>query len=153
MLTSMPISMSLYPYISQQIHNDKKIRFSIYQKYIFYVILLAECVSIVTFIFAPIIIKIMLGAKFLTSINIFIILSIQPLLISVASILTTVGLYSLNLEKYAPIVRIEVSIISTIIYIILIPKIWNIKCRLWIHICRNLRNNYFWLVHSIVQKK
>ena len=123
MLTSMPISMSLFPHISQQIHLNTKKGFQIYQKYIFYVILFAGGISILSFLFAPFIVKIMLGTEFLNAINIFKLLSIQPLLISLASMLTTVGLYSFNLEKFAPLVGVLVSLSATTIYLILIPKL------------------------------
>ena len=101
-------------------HVNTKKGFQIYQKYIFYVILFAGGISILSFLFAPFIVKIMLGTEFLNVINIFKLLSIQPLLISLASMLTTVGLYSFNLEKF---VGVLVSLSATTIYLILIPKL------------------------------
>lgn len=121
MLTSMPINVALFPVISRNFHKSFRDGWLFFKKCLAIVALVAFCVSLMTFLFAPIITKIFLGEQFEASISLLRWFSILPFLVIVSSLLTVQGLYGLQLQKYAPYIGLCLGIISLMANLVLIP--------------------------------
>lgn len=123
MMTSMPINIALFPTISRKIkesYTEGKQTFKLYAKYI---VAIAACISLVSCIFAPLAVRILLGDGFVQSITPLKVLSALPLLVTTASLLTVQGVYGFGMQKYAPIIGLSLCIFSITMNLILIPRI------------------------------
>ena len=86
-----------------------------------YIILASIGISILTFLFSPLLVKILLGSEFLQSIPLLKIFSCLPFLVITASLCTVQGLYGLGFQQYAPFVGLSVGIICILLNLWLIP--------------------------------
>jgi PST family polysaccharide transporter len=102
MITSTPINMSIFPTISMKFAESKQIGLIYLKKSIRHLAIISIIISIATFIFAPLLVKILLGSEFDESINLLRLFSILPFLIIMASLFTVQGLYGAGLQKFAP---------------------------------------------------
>lgn len=125
MVTCMPVNLAIYPSIGRKMAESKEegIRYLI--KIGKYIILFALGFSLLTLLFSPLLIHILLGSEFLPSIPIVRIFSCMPLLVSIANLVTIQGLYGLGYQKYAPIMGLVVGITCITMNLQLIP-IWGI---------------------------
>ena len=122
MVTSTSINMALYPNISRKFALSREIGiayFKVALKYIFWV---AACVSAVTFLFAPLLVRVMLGDDFLDSVPLLRLFAILPLLVTLASTFTVQGLYGMGLQRYAPWVGLSIGIICVTLNLVSIPR-------------------------------
>lgn len=102
MVTSMPINVATYPSISRKMAESKEEGIRYFKKIGKWVVLASLSVSLLTYLFCPLMVKILLGHDFLDSIPVLQILSCLPLLVIAASLFTVQGLYGLGFQRYAP---------------------------------------------------
>lgn len=123
MLTSMPISMSLFPMISRKFNESKEAGLTTLKKSSYIVGGVGLLISVVVFFTSPILVKILLGSEFDASINMLRVFAPLPFLIIMASMFTVQGLYGMQMQKYAPFVGFTVGISCIGFTLLLIPSL------------------------------
>ncbi len=121
MLTSTPINMSMYPTISRKFAKSKQIGISYFKKSMFNLTLISILISLVTFIASPVLVRLLLGKEFESSLDLLRIFSILPFLVIMASLFTVQGLYGAGLQKYAPWIGAILGLLCIIFNMIFIP--------------------------------
>ena len=121
MVTSMPIHIAVFPSISRKFEESKKEGLDYFKKMAKYIILASIGISILTFLFSPLLVKILLGSEFLQSIPLLKIFSCLPFLVITASLCTVQGLYGLGFQRYAPFVGLSIGIVCVLLNQLLIP--------------------------------
>lgn len=121
MLTSTPINMSMYPTISRKFAESKQIGISYFKKSIFNLTLISILISLITFIASPVLVRLLLGKEFESSLSLLRIFSILPFLVIMASLFTVQGLYGAGLQKYAPWIGAILGLLCIIFNLIFIP--------------------------------
>ncbi|MBR2262480.1 MAG: oligosaccharide flippase family protein [Paludibacteraceae bacterium] len=123
MVTSMPINIAIFPSISRKMAESKKEGLHYFITIGKYAILASLLVSVLTYIFSPILVSIFLGEAFANSIPVLKLFSCLPFLVITASLCTVQGLYGLGFQKYAPFMGLTVGIICILLNLILIPRL------------------------------
>ncbi len=123
MLSSMPLSLALYPAMSKAFNESLEKGFATLKRSIAIVTPLALLMCVGIWLFAPLLVKLFLGDGFEESIYLLRLFSPLPLLIIMASFFTVQGLYALKLQKFAPIVGIVVAVFCVIFNAYYIPKL------------------------------
>lgn len=120
MITSIPISIALFPTMSRKFNEslDEGLRF--YKKSILIAGSFALLCSVGIFIFSELLVTILLGDGFEDSVIILRIFSALPFLVIIASMFTVQGMYGLQLQKYAPYIGFTVGILSILLNYFLI---------------------------------
>lgn len=103
MITSTSINLAIYPHISQKFALSKEEGIKTFKTALKYVLLISALVSALTYLFAPLFVKILLGAAFENSVSLLRLFSILPFLVTMASMFTIQGLYGTGLQEYAPV--------------------------------------------------
>lgn len=118
-----PVSTALYPEISRRFEVSKAEGLRSLKR----ALLLAGggsvIVSILTYLCAPIIIRILYGSGFAPSVDILRWLSPIPFLVMSATLLTVQGLYGLGLQKWAPWVGAVLAVCCVSLNVVLLPRI------------------------------
>ena len=133
MVVVMPVSMAVFPEISRRFAQSKAQG----AKFLKQVLLLAggaaTVVSLITFLCAPLMIRIMYGAGFARSIELLKWLSPIPFLVMIATLLTVQGLYGMGLQRWAPWVGVILAVCCVGLNLWLLPLI-GVKgvCISWI---------------------
>lgn len=133
MVVVMPVSMAVFPEISRRFAQSKAQG----AKFLKQVLLLAggaaAVVSLITFLCAPLMIRIMYGAGFAPSIELLKWLSPIPFLVMIATLLTVQGLYGMGLQRWAPWVGVILAVCCVGLNLWLLPLI-GVKgvCISWI---------------------
>lgn len=112
MISSYPINVALFPVISRKFNMSIEDGLIFYKKIFRVVVFFAIISSIIIYLFSDIIVRFLLGAKFVESIPVLHILSFLPFLVIVASMLTVQGMYGLQLQKFAPYIGFLIFILS-----------------------------------------
>jgi PST family polysaccharide transporter len=112
MMTSIPISIALFPTISRKFNESLEEGLRFYKKSILIAGTFALLCSIGVFLFSGLLVKILLGNGFEDSVIILRIFSALPFLVIIASMFTVQGMYGLQLQKYAPYVGFIVGSLS-----------------------------------------
>lgn len=121
MVTSMPIHIAVFPSISRKFEESKKEGLDYLKKMAKYIILASVVISILSYLFSPILVKILLGEEFLPSIPLLKVFSCLPFLVITASLCTIQGLYGLGFQRYAPFVGLSIGIVCVLMNLWLIP--------------------------------
>lgn len=116
-----PISQSMYPYISRLVVNSKKKAVNTIKKILIGVGAVTIVFGIMLFTFAPNIVKILLGPRYMESIIIIRILSPLPFLIGISSMVAVLGLLAFNMNKAFSSIVISVGVVNVILAFILTP--------------------------------
>ena len=133
MVVVMPVSMAVFPEISRRFADSKTQG----AKFLKQVLLLAggaaAVVSLITFLCAPLMIRIMYGAGFAPSVAILRWLAPIPFLVMIATLLTVQGLYGMGLQRWAPWVGVILAVCCVGLNLWLLPLI-GVKgvCISWI---------------------
>lgn len=122
MLTSIPISIALFPVMSRKFNESVKDGLLFFRKCLLWVGGFALTCSLSIFILSPFIVHILLGKGFEESIPVLRLFSLLPFLIITASMFTVQGMYGLQLQKYAPYVGATVGLFSIGLNFILIMR-------------------------------
>lgn len=132
MIVVLPVSMSAYPEISRRFVESKKEGVNFLKRVLLFAGSAAAVLSLLTFIFAPLIIRIMYGAKFAPAVVFLRWLAPIPLLVMIATLLTVQGLYGLGLQRWAPWVGVVLAVFCVGLNLILLPRIGEIGvCISW----------------------
>lgn len=123
MLTSMPVSMSLFPMISRKFSESKELGWQVLKKCAIMVGVAGLLVSAVVYFAAPLLVKMLLGADFTPSVAMLQCFAPLPFLIIMASMFTVQGLYGMQLQKYAPLVGLLVGVCCVGLTLLLIPYV------------------------------
>lgn len=110
MVVVMPVSMAVYPEISRRFAESKGQGVRFLKQVLLWAGAAAAVVSLVAFVGAPLIIRIMYGSGFDPSIGLLRWLSPIPFLVMIATLLTVQGLYGLGLQRWAPWVGLILAI-------------------------------------------
>lgn len=121
MLTTMPVSLALFPVISRKFNNSKVEGWSFFKKILIIVFILSVAICAIVFISSPIIVKLLLGEEFAGAFLVLRYMSVIPGLVIMASILTVQGLYGLQLQRYAPYVGAAAGLTGLTVSLICIP--------------------------------
>lgn len=133
MVVVMPVSMAAYPEISRRFAESKEKGVAFLKRVLLYAGLAAMGVSLLTFLCAPFIIRIMYGEGFAPSVELLRWMAPIPLLVMVATLLTVQGLYGMGLQKWAPWVGFVLAISCVGLNLLLLPRL-GVKgvCISWI---------------------
>lgn len=123
MVVVLPVSTTVYPEISRRFEASKQNGIAFLKRVMLYAGLAAAAVSLLTFIAAPLAIRIVYGHGFAPAIDILRWLSPIPFLVMTATLLTVQGLYGIGLQKWAPWVGGILAVICISMNLILIPRI------------------------------
>lgn len=137
MIVSYPINIALFPTISRRFSQSFVSGWSFYRKAFRIVLFFGTLCSVGIFVFADIIVEIVLGSKFEASAEVLRILSLLPLLVLSASMLTTQGMYGLQLQRYAPYIGATICILSIACNYLLINAM-GIQGAAWAYIVAEL---------------
>lgn len=133
MVVVMPVSMAVYPEISRRFAESKAQGVRFFKRVLLWAGAASALVSLVAFIGAPLIIRIMYGAGFAPSVVLLQWLSPIPFLVMMATLLTVQGLYGMGLQRWAPWVGLILAISCVGLNLWLLPMI-GVKgvCISWI---------------------
>ena len=133
MVVVMPVSMAVYPEISRRFAESKTQGVHFLKQVLLWAGSAAAVVSLLTFVCAPLMIRIMYGIGFAPSVDILRWLAPIPFLVMVATLLTVQGLYGMGLQRWAPWVGIILAICCVGLNLWLLPMI-GVKgvCISWI---------------------
>ena len=121
----MPINIAIFPSVGRKMAESKEegIR---YLKHVgIYIVATAMVISLLSLLFSPLLVKILLGSLFTESIPLLRVFCCMPLLVITASVCTVQGLYGLGYQRYAPWMGLSVGIVCILLNFQLIP-IWGI---------------------------
>ena len=133
MVVVMPVSMAVFPEISRRFAQSKAQGAKFLKQVLLLAGAAAAAVSLITFLCAPLMIRIMYGAEFAPSIELLKWLSPIPFLVMIATLLTVQGLYGMGLQRWAPWVGVILAVCCVGLNLWLLPLI-GVKgvCISWI---------------------
>ncbi len=133
MVVVMPVSMAVFPEISRRFAQSKAQGAKFLKQVLLLAGAAAAIVSLITFLCAPLMIRIMYGAGFAPSIELLKWLSPIPFLVMIATLLTVQGLYGMGLQRWAPWVGVILAVCCVGLNLWLLPLI-GVKgvCISWI---------------------
>ncbi len=133
MVVVMPVSMAVFPEISRRFAQSKAQGAKFLKQVLLLAGAAAAVVSLITFLCAPLMIRIMYGAGFAPSIELLKWLSPIPFLVMIATLLTVQGLYGMGLQRWAPWVGAILAVCCVGLNLWLLPLI-GVKgvCISWI---------------------
>jgi PST family polysaccharide transporter len=132
MVVVLPVSTAIYPEISRRFEASKSEGQQFLKRVILWAGLMALGVSLLTYLFAPLAIRIIYGSGFEPAVQILRWLSPLPLLVMVATLLTVQGLYGMGLHRWAPWVGLILATVCISLNLFLLPQ-WGVKavCLSW----------------------
>ena len=133
MVVVMPVSMAVFPEISRRFAQSKAQGAKFLKQVLLLAGAAAAAVSLITFLCAPLMIRIMYGAGFAPSVAILRWLAPIPFLVMIATLLTVQGLYGMGLQRWAPWVGVILAVCCVGLNLWLLPLI-GVKgvCISWI---------------------
>ena len=133
MVVVMPVSMAVFPEISRRFADSKTEGVRFLKQVLLWAGSAAAVVSLLTFVCAPLMIRIMYGNGFAPSIELLKWLSPIPFLVMIATLLTVQGLYGMGLQRWAPWVGVILAVCCVGLNLWLLPLI-GVKgvCISWI---------------------
>ena len=133
MVVVMPVSMAVYPEISRRFAESKKEGVQFLKQVLLWAGSAAAIVSLLTFVSAPLMIRIMYGTGFAPSVDLLRWLAPIPFLVMIATLLTVQGLYGMGLQRWAPWVGLILAVCCVGLNLWLLPLI-GVKgvCISWI---------------------
>jgi len=122
MVTSMPVTMAIFPAISRKFTESKQTGMAYFHKSVRNLAVISVLISIATYYASPILVKIILGNKFAPSLNLLKLFSILPFLVIMASLFTIQGIYGAGLQRYAPWIGASLGLFCISFNLIAIPR-------------------------------
>ncbi len=105
-VTNVPISMALFPKLTREYAQSKEAGIRYFRKSLKIVLLYSAAISVLTYLFAPLAVKILLANEFHDSITYLRAYSPAPFLCTTALFLTVQGLYAMDRQNIAFIISI-----------------------------------------------
>ena len=116
-----PISQTIYPYASKLMNESKENGISFIKKLTFIIGSSSFVLSLIIFLFADLIVKIILGNQYIESIIVLRILAFLPFIIGLSNIFGIQTMLALNYKKAFSNILILASAINIILTFILVP--------------------------------
>jgi len=116
-----PVSQTIYPYISKLVSESKEKGIKFIQKITFLIGGISFILSLFIFIFASLIVEIVLGDKYVESIPVLRILAFLPFIIGLSNIFGIQTMLTFNYKKAFSNILICASIINIVLAFILVP--------------------------------
>ncbi len=123
MCVVMPVSTAIFPRMSQVFVEDRQKGKRFFKQVLLGATAAAALISVVTYVAAPLIVRIMLGDSFEPSIALLRTMSPLPMLIMAATILTVQGMYGMGLQRFAPMVGVVLAALCVTSNVWLIPRV------------------------------
>lgn len=132
MVVVLPVSTAVYPEISRRFEASKREGWLFLRRVFIWAGSAAAAVSILTWLTAPIVIRIIYGGGFEPSVTILRWLAPLPFLVMIATLLTVQGLYGMGLHKWAPWVGLILAVLCISLNLWLLP-LWGVGavCLSW----------------------
>lgn len=132
MVVVLPVSTAVYPEISRRFEASKREGWLFLRRVFIWAGSAAAAVSILTWLTAPIVIRIIYGGSFEPSVTILRWLAPLPFLVMIATLLTVQGLYGMGLHKWAPWVGLSLAVLCISLNLWLLP-LWGVGavCLSW----------------------
>lgn len=122
-LSCTPFSYALFPKMSRMFSEDYERAKVFFKKILLCSVAFGVFVSICIYFFSPLVVKILLGAEFHSSVEIVRAMSILPMLVIIATITTVQGIYGLQLQRLMPFITFVSGVTSLVCCIWLVPVI------------------------------
>ena len=132
MVVVLPVSTAVYPEISRRFEASKREGWLFLRRVFIWAGSAAAAVSILTWLTAPLVIRIVYGGGFEPSVTILRWLAPIPFLVMIATLLTVQGLYGMGLHKWAPWVGLSLAVLCISLNLWLLP-LWGVGavCLSW----------------------
>ena len=121
-LSCMPLSLALFPMISRRFSESQSDGWKLYKRCLLLATLFGLAVSTVTYLAAPLAVRLLLGSEFAGAVPLLRLFAPLPFLVIMATMFTIQGLYGLQLQRFAPIVGGTVGTVCVLLNLILIPR-------------------------------
>ena len=145
-----PIQDAIYPYIIKSVKNSKEKSLRILNLLLIYSSVFMLTLSVLIFIFANNIILLLSGYEIKDAVKILRILSLYPLIITIAKIYAMNYIITFKLEYYLIKVYSSTALLSIVLFSILIPNFFGVGAALSIILIEVFATAYMYI---IVQKK
>jgi len=116
-----PVSQTIYPYVSKLINESKEAGIKFLRKITFLIGGISFFISLTLFIFAEIIVKLLLGNQYAESIVVLRILSFLPFIIGLSNIFGIQTMLTFDYKKAFSNILISASIINILLAFIFVP--------------------------------
>jgi len=116
-----PVSRTIYPYISKLVKESKERGLQFIQKVIFLIGGISFLLSVSMFIFADLIVKLLLGNQYTESVVVLKILSFLPFIIALSNIFGIQTMLTFNYKEAFSKILISASIINILLAFVLVP--------------------------------
>ncbi|HHW58018.1 MAG TPA: flippase [Clostridia bacterium] len=116
-----PVSQTIYPYVSRLVNQSKETAIVFIKKTIILIGSFTFILSLVIFVFANLIVKILLGNQYIESVVILRIMSFLPFIIALSNIFGIQTMLTFGYKKAFSRILILASVMNVILSIILIP--------------------------------
>lgn len=123
MLTTMPFIVALFPRVSRAFHENRALGWGLFRKIILIAITMGVFLTIIIYVSAPLLVRILLGDAFISSVEQIRTMAGIPAMVLLCTVLTVQGLYGLQLQRFTPWIALLSGAISVIINLHLIPII------------------------------
>lgn len=133
-----PVSQTIYPHISKLVLESKERSIKFIQKIAIWVSVLAFLVSIVIFLNSSLVVKVVLGNKYLESIPILRILSFLPFIISLSNVFGIQTMLPFNYKKAFTNILVIAGFINIFLSIVLVPLFKHIGASISVLITESL---------------
>jgi len=121
-----PVSQTIYPYISKLMNESVKLGIKFIRKVTVIIGVISFGLSLILFIFAELVINILLGPKYHESVVVLKILAFLPFIIALSNIFGIQTMLTLNYKKEFSSILILASIINIILALIMVPILKHI---------------------------
>lgn len=121
-----PIAQATYPHIGKLMSEDRKRGGEYLKKTAFVVVLITLPASLMLFVLAPLIVKVILGAAFIPSITVLEIVSPFPLMVGLTTVFGYQGVLNLNLDKKFFAVIAFAVVLNLLMNLVLAPRLQEV---------------------------
>jgi len=123
---SNPISQTIYPHVSKLMHESREFGIKFLRKITFLIGGFNLVLSLSIFIFADLIVKIVLGAQYTESVIVLKILAFLPFIIGLSNVFGIQTMLTLNFKKAFSKILISASFLNLVLAFILVPSLKHI---------------------------
>lgn len=123
---SNPISQTIYPYVSKMMHESREFGIKFLRKITFLIGSFNLVLSLSIFIFADLIVKIVLGAQYTESVIVLKLLAFLPFVIGLSNVFGIQTMLTLNFKKAFSKILISASFLNLVLAFILVPSLKHI---------------------------
>ncbi|PQJ69078.1 oligosaccharide flippase family protein [Polaribacter butkevichii] len=120
-ITWFPLNQSIYPLMNRAFDEGLKKGITIFKKMLRPILIFNCLLTLFIYVAAPLLVKIVLGKEFVSSVRILRIFSFLPILVTLTNYLTIQGLYAMKLERLSPYIGFFVGLTCLSLNLIFTP--------------------------------